>query len=273
MRLAQLSDYSQAQPPEPIFCQLVPAIRPDTFTVQWQLEDATASVPVTIDPVVKAAVSSLTSTPVLASVRQQGSGWRLAQAEATDVWTAADAVNYLPVSGIRGWAAPLLRSLLRFADELPAGPLNDFVRDVLTDPVTRACFTEMAIPKPHGLGSRGDPLVLGVGAMAFAKVIAEMRMLEKGEVQGCQVVALFHGLARVPAVQVGLRKRALSLSTRDAVAGEGMLSVLDRADGSSSSHGKTSPVADLVALAEACNRLPLGPWTEDWLACQQQASP
>jgi len=273
MRLAQLSDYSQAQPPEPIFCQLVPAIQPDTFTVQWQLEDATAVLPVSVDPVVKAAASGLTSTPVLASICRQGSGWRLTQAEATDVWTAADAVNYLPVSGIRGWAAPLLRSLLRFADELPAGPLNDFVRDVLTDPVTRACFTEMAIPKPHGLGSRGDPLALGVGAMAFANVIAEMRMLEKGEVQGCQVAALFQGLARVPAIQAGLRKRTMTLMKRDVVAGKSVLACLDRGAGLSSEDNSMWPVAELVALAEACCRLPLGPWTEEWLACQQQASP
>lgn len=239
---------------------------PGDVSGTWTLQDATALVKVVPGAAMGGTALGFVRTPIRAVLCFSDSGeWELVDARPVTIRTAADAVHCLTASpSVREWADCVLHSLLIEVEAIPAGPLNEFVRDVLLDGRIRDLFTNLSTTYESRYPKQGGLLVQAAAEMWTAGQLARLRTFSPHETKVCEVGGLFQALAfKIPGIDV-LEENLAVLAKHDPWAASELSACYEHsAQGHFAYLASTSPVAKLVSLSSLCARLPWGPFDED----------
>lgn len=243
-------------------CRFFPGDAPDI----WTLQDATGLVKVVPSAAMAGNALGYVRTPIRAVLCLSDSGdWELIDARPVTIRTAAEALHCLTAStSVREWADCVLHSLLIEVEAIPAGPLNEFVRDVLLDGRIRDLFTNLSTTHESRYPKQGGLLVQAAAEMWVSGQLARLRTFSPHETKVCEVGGLFQALAlKIPGIDV-LEENLRVLAKHDSwAAAELGACFAHSAQGHFAYLVSSSPVARLVSLSSLCARLPWGPFDED----------
>lgn len=243
-------------------CRFFPGDAPDS----WTLQDATALVKIVPGAAMAGTALGYIRTPIRAVLCLSDSGeWELIEARPVTIRTAAEALHGLTASAaVREWAGCVLHSLLFEVEAIPPGPLNEFVRDVLSDGRLRDLFTNLSSTYESNYPKQGGLLAQAAAEMWMSGQLAKLRTFSRHEAKVCEVGGLFQALAyKIPGIDV-LEENLAVLKKHDPwAASELGACFAHSAQGHFAYLVSTSPVARVVSLSSLCARLPWGPFDED----------
>ena len=178
---------------------------PGDVSGTWTLQDATALVNVVPGAAMAGTALGYIRTPIRAVLCLNDAGeWELIDARPVTIRSAAEALHALTTSAtVREWGGCVLHSLLFEVEAIPPGPLNEFVRDVLSDGRIRDLFTNLSSTYESHYPKQGGLLMQASAEMWFSGQLAQMRMCSRHEAKVCEVGGLFQALAfKVPGIDV-----------------------------------------------------------------------